>query len=287
MFASADKFDQLQAFLDKRISGLWYLNTFSMGFISVLNILLSTLLSNQPWNLAEFSTPKVSYICLPGTYYYSLSHTYFCIDDAGHTTRSLKCAKCPANTYSPYPDMSECLPCNAGTFSSPGSSECKPCIEDDPESNSNSFCLGYFQAIVEKRKKLYMSILIPIFLVLLIALLAFLIWLYQKKKKSASDISDETWLLSYKRLKRPSLPHLSSSSVETPPNSYGYDELSTSYVMIDAKSPLSPYINNQQQLNLQQQLPLQQDALESGYAINTESTRSMRHDTKTYNRYIV
>lgn len=281
MFTSADLFDQTQAYLEKRVKEFWFLNTFSMGFTSVLDILFSKALTIQPWKLTQLSSPKVASICVPGTFYYELSKSYYCMDDAGHTIKSIRCTQCPVNTYSPIADMVECLPCPRGTFSAVGSNECNPCVENDPSSIHSDYCLEYFSVESEAKKKLYMSIFIPIGVVLLCVIVGWLLWLLRKRKRSVAEISDETWLLSYQNLTRPSLPHmssLSSSQMETPLIGPDPEDIASSYMIPDHSSPLSPFQQQQQQRQQQLQMNQQGGTFDSGLAVATsDSTTSPRY----------
>ncbi|KAF1804896.1 hypothetical protein FB192DRAFT_1053619 [Mucor lusitanicus] len=268
MFTAADLYDQIQAYLEKRAREFWFLNTFSMGFTSVLDVLFSKVLTAQPWRLTHLSAPKVASICSPGTFYYELSKSYYCMDQAGHTIKSIRCAQCPANTYSPIADMVECLPCPRGTYSDVGSDQCKTCVEDEADSSHNDHCLDYFASESDARKKLYMSIFIPIGVVIVCLIIGWLLWLLRKRKRSADDISDETWLLSYQKLTRPSLPHMSSVSsslMEAPLIGPDAENIVSTYTTPDHSSPLSPF---------QQHMNQQANAFDSNLAAPSVSTKS-------------
>ncbi|KAL7326247.1 Histidine kinase osmosensor, variant 3 [Mucor circinelloides] len=269
MFTSADLFDQIQAYLEKRVKEFWFLNTFSIGFTSVLDVLFSKVLTAQPWRLTHLSAPKVASICSPGTFYYELSKSYYCMDEAGHTIKSIRCAQCPANTYSPVADMVACLPCPRGTYSNVGSDQCTTCVEDEAESSHNDHCLDYFASESDAKKKLYMSIFIPIGVVIVCAIIGWLLWLLRKRKRSVDDISDETWLLSYQKLTRPSLPHMSSVSsslMATPLIGPDVENITSTYSTPDRSSPLSPF--------QQQQVDQQGSAFDSSLAAPSDSTKS-------------
>lgn len=271
MFTSADLFDQIQAYLEKRVKEFWFLNTFSVGFTSVLDVLFSKVLTAQPWRLTHLSAPKVASICSPGTFYYELSKSYYCMDEAGHTIKSIRCAQCPANTYSPVADMVACLPCPRGTYSNVGSDQCTTCVEDEAESSHNDHCLDYFASESDAKKKLYMSIFIPIGVVIVCAIIGWLLWLLRKRKRSVDDISDETWLLSYQKLTRPSLPHMSSvasSLMATPLIGPDVENITSTYSTPDRSSPLSPF--------QQQQVDQQGSAFDSSLAAPSDSTKSPR-----------
>ncbi|CEP15224.1 hypothetical protein [Parasitella parasitica] len=185
----------------------------------------------------------VSSLCSPGTFYYELSKSYYCLDDAGHTIKSIRCAQCPVNTYSPIADMIECIPCPRGTYSSAGSYECTACTEDNFESSYN-YCLDYFAEKSERKKKLYMSIFIPIGVILLSAIVGWLLWLFLKRTRSVNKISDETWLLSYYKLTHPLLPYPPSSPsslMEAPFIGPDPENIASSYSIADCSSPLSPF----------------------------------------------
>ncbi|CAO3617380.1 unnamed protein product [Mucor fragilis] len=268
MFTSADLFDQVQAYLEKRVREFWFLNTFSMGFTSVLDVLFSKVLTAQPWRLTHLSAPKVASICSPGTFYYELSKSYYCMDQAGHTIKSIQCAQCPANTYSPIADMVECLPCPRGTYSDVGSDQCKTCVENEADGSHNDHCLDYFASESDAKKKLYMSIFIPIGVVVVCLIIGWLLWLLRKRKRSADDISDETWLLSYQKLTRPSLPHISSvslSNMNMPLIGPDVENIASTYTTPDHSSPLSPF---------QQQINQQGNTFDLNLAAPSDSTKS-------------
>jgi hypothetical protein len=249
IFTAAVLYDQIQAFLENRITDFWHLNTFSLGFVSVLDILFSKSLTHQPWSLTNFSTSKVEAICYPGTYHYELSKSYFCIDDAGHTVRSIQCAKCPANTYADTIDMSECIPCAFGTYSNIGETSCRPCLEDDPLSNLNKHCLQYFTTTNANRKRFYMSVFIPIGVILFLMFICCLLWMLRKRRRKISRFSDETWLLSYKLLTSPPLPHLPSQSSSSTEALVAPSAPTTYYSIPDSTSPLCPHALEQLHTN--------------------------------------
>ncbi|KAI9470491.1 MAG: hypothetical protein EXX96DRAFT_358928 [Benjaminiella poitrasii] len=272
IFTSADLFDQIQAYLENRVKHLWYLNTYSMGFLSMLDILFSKLLTiPHPWSLSKMATPKVQYICPAGTYHYELSKSFFCLNENGQTVKSIRCAPCPLNTYADQPDQSHCRSCPPGTYAHIGSSTCTACLEDDIESSEIDACLQYFDSQHSARRRLYISIFVPIGVILLGAL-GYLLW-YYRTRRPARLLSDETWLLSYRHLTKPSLPHLPSvPSTDSPLLMPEYDSAvhTTSYVVPDCTSPLLPYLKQPGSQQQQQQ----QQQYDSGLVVASESSMS-------------
>jgi hypothetical protein len=198
--------------------------------------------TDQPWNLTDLDTPKVDYLSPPGKHYFELSKSSFCLDDAGHTVLSIRTKDCPENTFSNTTDLSECYPCPDGTFSSTGAVECQHCARNDVDSRHNSKCTTYFKEQDAKKKRVYMSIFIPVGIIFFVLILTLYSWYCFKRRKRKLEASDESWLLSYRKLTNPSLPHLSpqnTSSLEIPLLSFQAGKYPF-YITEPSNSPLTP-----------------------------------------------
>ncbi|KAI8379101.1 uncharacterized protein BYT42DRAFT_313184 [Radiomyces spectabilis] len=217
MYTSADLYDQGQAYLEGRVNDLWYLNTYSFGFLSLLNILLSKTFTITPWDLSKISAPHIDHLCPQGQYYVQMSRSYFCLDDNGSPRRSFQCLLCPPNTYNPHPDQDVCRPCEFGTFSHSGATMCTSCeaveARDAPE------CASYFQSKKADVRRLYLSIFLPIGILLGLFILFFIIRRYLNHRRRRPNFSDDTWLFSYNSLVQSPHEHFKpvpSSSSESP-----------------------------------------------------------------------
>jgi hypothetical protein len=246
-----------------------YMNTFSMGFISVLDVFLSQKLTSQPWTLSLFDSHEVGSISNPGEHYYELSKSSFCLDDAGHSVLAVRANTCPPDYFSNSTNQMICYPCDYGTYSLKGSTECFPCSQDDSDSMNDEQCMNYLYEQYEKRKKVYMGIFIPICSIVFLLC----VWLCYRReiqrRKKKRGIADESWVLSYHKLIKPSLPHLPSdpcSSMDTPLVSSHIDGL-PSYTVPSSTSPLSPY-------NFQ--LSKHYNGAETPFHSLSESTESLR-----------
>lgn len=177
---------------------------FSIGFMSLLDVVLSRVMTNFPsWESALISAPRVTRICDPGTYHTNLTTSAYCQDLEGNTKKAIQCIKCPENTYSSLPNQDRCIQCEYGTYAPLGSSNCISCYNTSQLLNP-TICLNYIAAQDESRKKLYMSIFLPIGIVFGLALIGVLVWYFKKRfLKQRALGSDGTWLLSLDELVQP------------------------------------------------------------------------------------
>ncbi|CAO3625307.1 unnamed protein product [Cunninghamella blakesleeana] len=247
-YSSSDTFNQKQAMIDSHLDKAWYLNTFALGFISLLHIIINKQLPDIPWKHTYISTDKVNYICPPGTYYNILAPASFCIDNENEITSSIQCVPCPFNNYNNQPDQKECQPCKNGTIPNSDATMCVSCY--DPSASSTEYCSNYIMSQNTNQVQLPLAISLPIIIVILLLIILFIIWKLRKRKKKkffGPDGDDEdTWLLSYNNLMFPSMRHLPSDyeykqkdKVSSPPN----DPNSIPSTSASLNSILSPSMN--------------------------------------------
>ncbi|CAO3621699.1 unnamed protein product [Cunninghamella blakesleeana] len=196
VYTSSDLYDQIQAFIGGRIKHSWYLNLFSVGFLSLLYILLYNTISFQPWMKTKIATSTVNEICSPGTYIKQLAPDYFCMDNNQHTKLSVQCLPCEENTYNDQYNQHACLSCDYGTYALPGSSSCTPCARGDPYSQCQTFEAD--QSI--NQRHILLTILIPVTVICFILLFALFIWKVRKSLLRKHRLQDETWLLTFNEL---------------------------------------------------------------------------------------
>ncbi|KAI9304370.1 hypothetical protein BJ944DRAFT_266935, partial [Cunninghamella echinulata] len=181
LFSSPEIFNQKQAIIDERIDKAWTLNTFSVGFISLLNIIINKHLPDIPWKHVNTSASEVEYICPPGTFYTMLSSASFCLDDENDVKASFQCSPCPANSYNDKPDRTECQPCQNGTIVNADATMCISCY--DPLASHSEYCSNYIISHDNNKKQLALSIALPIALVILFLIVAFILWKLRKRRR--------------------------------------------------------------------------------------------------------
>jgi hypothetical protein len=177
---------------------------FSIGFISLLHIILNRMMINFPaWENAQISAPKVKTLCDPGTYHSNLTTTAYCQDSEGNTQRSIQCILCPENMFSSEPNQDHCQACDYGTYAPVGSSACISCYNTSYLSNP-TVCANYIENQYISKRKTFLAIFIPIGVIVISAILASLIW-YLKKRwvRQRALGSDETWLFNFDDLVKP------------------------------------------------------------------------------------
>lgn len=177
---------------------------FSIGFMSLLDIVLNRVMTSFPsWESALISAPRIKKICDPGTYHTNLTTGAYCQDSDGNTQRSIQCIQCPENTYSSLPNQDRCIECEYGTYAPLGSSECISCYNTSQILNP-TICEKYVAAQDASRQQLYLSIFLPIGIVLGLILIGVLIWYFKRRfLKQRALGSDGTWLLSFDELVQP------------------------------------------------------------------------------------
>ncbi|KAL9558812.1 hypothetical protein MBANPS3_000712 [Mucor bainieri] len=223
VYTAGELFDQNQAYLEGRVQGLWATNMFSVGFMSLLHIVLNKMIDFPSWEGALISIPRIENICDPGTYHSNFTTTAYCQDADGNTQKSIQCVQCPENMYTDLPDQYHCSSCAKGYYSFPGSSSCSSCYSDESDNSrttsSNaikSTCTAYIQEQAAQKRQLYMSIFIPIGVVLFLIALAFLAKYARKRWLTQRTLgSDEDWLLSFHALVKPPIHRLESSDNKT------------------------------------------------------------------------
>ncbi|KAI9275752.1 hypothetical protein BDA99DRAFT_601329 [Phascolomyces articulosus] len=215
IYSAVSQYDQIRAFLDGRIDRVWHYNTFANGFLALLDILLSKTSPHRPWKTNTLSVPEVKEICKPGQYYINLSDSPYCVFrpyDVSST--SFRCVACPPGTFTSESDQAVCKKCPYGTFSGAGAAHCISCDEDesDHSSQSRTQCIAYFSDQAAKRRKIFVGVFVPIGIIILGLLVAFLFWRHwrHKKKLPPNSPSESTWLLSLDELMRPPIQHMSS-----------------------------------------------------------------------------
>lgn len=217
VYTVGELFDQNQAYLEGRVKGLWATNMFSIGFMSLLHIVLNKMVDFPSWEGALISTPGIKNICDPGTYHSNFTTTSYCQGSNGNTQKSIQCIQCPENMYTDLPDQGQCKSCEFGYFSLPGSTSCTTCyakFDNTTSSNViNNSCLAYIDSQASEKRQLYMSIFIPlgVFLLLLSAALLYRFlrnrWLIQR-----ASGSDEDWLLFFNELVKPPIHKLENNA---------------------------------------------------------------------------
>lgn len=227
VYTAGELFGQNQAFLEGRIKGLWCVtkyqidiqynqsinvlslsrntNMFSIGFISLLHIVLNRMINFPSWeSAAQISAPKVLTLCDPGTYHYNLTTTAYCQDNEGNTQRSIQCIQCPKNMYSSEPNQDHCQACDYGTYAPVGSSACLSCYNTSLLGNS-TICANYIGNKSASKRKTYLAIFIPIGLIIMTAIIVLSAWYLRKRWLRQRALgSDETWLLNFEDLVKPS-----------------------------------------------------------------------------------
>lgn len=246
MYTAGELFDQNQAYLEGRVKGLWTTNMFSIGFMSLLHIVLNRMIDFPSWEGALISIPRIENICDPGTYHSNFTTTAYC-QDYGNTQKSIQCIPCPENMYTDLPDQDQCKTCAFGYFSLPGSTTCTTCYDkfDNTTSSNviNNSCLAYIDNQASEKRQLYMSIFIPIGIVLLLVAAAFLYkflrkrWLIQR-----ASGSDEDWLLSFNELVKPPIHRLESNATTAGAGAIQKSSLSRSELPLQSRSS-TPVMN--------------------------------------------
>ena len=138
VYTAGELFDQNQAYLEGRVHGLWATNMFSVGFMSLLHIVLNKMIDFPSWEGALISIPPIHSICDSGTYHSNFTTTAYCQDADGNTQKSVQCIQCPENMYTDLPDQYQCSGCATGYYSLPGSSSCSSCYDVSDNYTSSS-----------------------------------------------------------------------------------------------------------------------------------------------------
>ncbi|EPB87482.1 RGC/RGC protein kinase [Mucor circinelloides 1006PhL] len=255
VYTASELFDQNQAYLDGHVKGLWATNMFSVGFMSLLHIVLNKVIDFPSWEGALISIPHIKNICDPGTYYSNFTTTAYCQGSDGNIQKSIQCIQCPENMYTDLPDQYQCKMCAVGFFSLPGSSSCTSCYDRPDNITSNSIktiCTAFINDQAAQKRQLYMSIFIPIGIILCLIALAFLCRYLRRRWLSQRTLgSDEDWLLSFNELVKPPIDQLESndnkkitvqkSLLSKPERSVSRSSSSTGSSVI-AGNNLNPYI---------------------------------------------
>lgn len=188
---------------------------FSVGFMSLLHIVLNKVIDFPSWEGALISIPRIKNICDPGTYYSNFTTTAYCQDSDGNIQKSIQCIQCPENMYTDLPDQYQCKMCAVGFFSLPGSSSCTSCYDRPDNITSNAIkttCTAFINDQAAQKRQLYMSIFIPIGIILCLIALAFLCRYLRRRWLSQRTLgSDEDWLLSFNELVKPPIHQLESN----------------------------------------------------------------------------
>ncbi|CAO3575968.1 unnamed protein product [Absidia cylindrospora] len=204
LYGAVDRFDEQQALLDSRMNMSWYLNTYSLGFLTVLDLLISETIPEPPWKNAVIQPAPMENVCPAGNFYQILSHSSLCMDSLGFARSSIQCLPCPANYYSSQADQAFCVPCQNGTVANSNSTSCIPC--HDPSVSESKTCAAYIANEQRSRSRQILAIVLPIvsvFLLALFVLLLYYCWKRRKERMLDGDSGDEdAWLLSYDTLTR-------------------------------------------------------------------------------------
>lgn len=222
VYTAGELFDQNQAYLEGRVHGLWATNMFSVGFMSLLHIVLNKMIDFPSWEGALISIPPIHNICDPGTYHSNFTTTAYCRDADGNTQKSVQCIQCPENMYTDQPDQYQCSACATGYYSFPGSSSCSSCYDMSDNYTSSttikSSCAAFIDDQAAQKRHLYMSIFIPIGIVLFLVALALLGRYLRKRWLTQRTLgSDEDWLLSFNELVKPPIHRWESSDKKNMP----------------------------------------------------------------------
>ncbi|KAI8335894.1 hypothetical protein BC941DRAFT_429688 [Chlamydoabsidia padenii] len=216
LYSAADRFDEKQALIDLRLNTSWSLNTFAVGFLTVLDLFISETLDELPWENTQVRPYLLTHICPPGTYYLALARSSYCLDKSGLARSSIQCRPCPFNHYSAMEDQNECLPCQNGTIANMDSTSCISCY--DPDAVKSTLCATYIQHEKYRRTRKILSIVLPIVLVLLLVLFAWLCYYLRKRFKEHKDGLDpgeeDSWLLSYDSLTRKPRPSMENERTD-------------------------------------------------------------------------
>lgn len=183
------------------------LNTYAVGFLSVLDLLISETIPELPWSDVRVQPSRMEYICPPGTSYLALARSSYCFDNDGIARSAVQCLPCPFNHYSASADQTKCLPCENGTIANPNSTWCMSCY--DPTVSNTEICATYIESERHHKTQKILSIVLPIVAVILLILAGWLLFYCCRRYRQRNhglDHGDETsWLLSYNSLTRPSL----------------------------------------------------------------------------------
>lgn len=191
-----------------------HLNMYAMGYLAILDILLARSSQYRPWRVVPLDTPIVDTICPAGTYYFEAANFPFCYDE-NHTAiiPGMQCLLCEPNTFNDVPNQPTCMHCPVGEFSDQGATKCRSCT-DDPAAGDNAHCVGYLAMQQERARKTYISVFVPLSIVIFLVLVSLCTWYcwrrHKKRKLIRNQEPENVWLLSYDELMRPSMQHLSS-----------------------------------------------------------------------------
>ncbi|KAI8329235.1 hypothetical protein BC941DRAFT_210856 [Chlamydoabsidia padenii] len=207
LYSSADRFDEQQAFIDSRLNRSWSMNTYSMGFLTVLDLLIQKTMPELPWKDVPMQPSHLPYICPPGTSYQVLARSSFCLDSLDIPRSSIQCSSCPPNHYSSSANQAKCLPCRNGTIANPNATSCISCYDDSV--SGNTLCAAFIAMEQQKKTRRLLSIILPIVLLFLLALALWLLFYCMKRHKNRhrglESGEEDSWLLSYDSLTRSAL----------------------------------------------------------------------------------
>ncbi|KAI8997001.1 hypothetical protein BDB01DRAFT_13819 [Pilobolus umbonatus] len=213
IYTAGELFDQNKAFLEGRVKRIWTINLFSIGFIALLHLVLDQMISLTSWKHSSVYVSEVTTICETGFYYSNNTTTSYCQDNEDNIYKSIQCFLCPENTYTDKPNQDHCTPCDTGYYSPSGSDACISCFSNLDDHPTNSPCSIYLQNKNASRNHMFMAIFIPIGTILSILIVGLILRCVRKQWiRQRSLGSDESWLLSYNDLVKPSLNNIDSMS---------------------------------------------------------------------------
>lgn len=190
---------------------------FAVGFMTLLHVMLNRMIIFPSWEGASISTPRIVHICDPGTYHSNFTTTAYCQDFDGIIQKSIQCIQCPENMYTDVPDQEQCKPCRYGWYAPKGSATCLSCY-DVPTNNTiiSNGCAMFIEGQEAAKRQMYMTIFIPIGIILFVGAGVSGWWLFRKRWLQQRDVSsDETWLLSFNDLVKPSIIRAGTDDIDT------------------------------------------------------------------------
>ncbi|KAI1310555.1 hypothetical protein EDD11_003697 [Mortierella claussenii] len=182
-----------------RVKKVWSQQSYLNGFMSVFELAMTSLLQDNNWSFIAVGPSEVEYVCDVG---HALAKdrdrtSLFCRGALGYHLSQPYCQPCPMQFYSDVRNSANCTACPEGTFTNTtGSSSCLSC---DEFGKNEAACMDYNQKKTQK-SNINLAVFLPLGLVLLIIIVASLVVYYLRSRKRRSRLSDDSWMLDYKRI---------------------------------------------------------------------------------------
>ncbi|KAF9902166.1 hypothetical protein EC991_005212 [Linnemannia zychae] len=182
-----------------KIGKVWSQQSYLNGFMSVVELALSTVLQDKTWDFIATGPSLVDYVCDKGQVFNKDRNrtSLFCQTPQGFHVGNPYCQPCPINYYSDKYNSLNCTACPFGTFTNQsGSSSCQSC---EHVGQKVVACQDYFLNR-QKNSNITLAIFLPLGLLFFVAIVATLVVYALRNRRKRSRLADDSWMLDYKKI---------------------------------------------------------------------------------------